>query len=823
MGSDDTGARPFSLPDASGILQHRLLVERQLAAAEERFRITLASIGDGVISTDVDGRVTFLNPVAEELTEWSLADAVGRELAEIFPIVDETTRETVGNPALQALRENDIVALEDHTLLITRSGRERPIDDSAAPIRDETGTVLGSVLVFRDVSERKRAEELQVRLAAIVESSDDAIISKTIEGIITTWNPGAERLFKYSASEAIGEPITLIIPPERIDEERAILLRLSRRERIQHYETIRVDRFGRRLDISLSVCPLVDSSGRVIGAAKVARDISEKRITIEALRRSERRHRLLAEVGQAVQVYSTGEEITGAAARLLVEHLEVERCAYVETRSSGRLVIIGAAARGVLSEERVESVATDSTSRVLAMGHNEPFVVADVEDDTRITPEELEACSDAGIKAVMWVPLHRDGGLTAAMAIYHTAPRPWSIDEIELVQIVADRCWEALERAKVSLDLRASESQLKEADRKKDEFIALLAHELRNPLAPIRNGLEVLRLADDPRVRDDALDMMGRQLTHMVRLVDDLLDVARIARNKLELRRSHIQLADVVRNAVEASQPLFTQRGHKLEIALPHRPVLLDADSTRLSQVVANLLTNSAKYTERGGRIRLTGAIDGDQVEISVHDTGSGISRDDLPNIFAMFAQVDRTDDRSSGGLGIGLALVKALVEMHDGTVTAESAGLGHGSTFKVRLQTIAEPDAPAEPAPSDTTDPALRRRVLVVDDNVDAANSMSMMLRLLGHEARTAHDGLQAIEVTREFQPDVILMDLGMPRLNGYEAARQIREFDSNVRIVALTGWGQEPQRERSRTAGCDGHLIKPIDLAALRRILQE
>jgi signal transduction histidine kinase len=362
---------------------------------------------------------------------------------------------------------------------------------------------------------------------------------------------------------------------------------------------------------------------------------------------------------------------------------------------------------------------------------------------------------------------------------------------------------------------------LREADRKKDDFIALLAHELRNPLAPIRSGLQILKLSG--RTEDPALGMMDRQLTHMVRLVDDLLDVSRIGRNKIDLRRAQVSLADVIASAVETARPALDEAGHELTVALPAEPIILDGDLTRLAQVFSNLLTNSAKYTPPGGKVRLTAVRQGGAVVVSVRDTGIGIPAASLPTIFDMFSQVDRSVERTTGGLGIGLALVKGLTEMHGGTVSAASDG--SGSTFTVTL-----PVPAARPEPPPSAQPAGERnggahRVLVVDDNRDGAESLARMLEIRGHDVWVAHDGIEAVEQARRHKPDVVLMDVGMPHLNGYEATRRIREQDwgAGMTIIALTGWGQDHDRALSREAGCDGHLVKPVSLPDLEQRLSE
>jgi PAS domain S-box-containing protein len=624
--------------------------EELLLAESERFRTTLASIGDAVVSTDAEGRITFLNRVAERLTGWRFDQARGRPLQEVFNIVNHATRAAVENPAVRALREGQIVGLANHTVLIARDGVERPIDDSAAPIRDSSGHVVGAVLVFRDVSDRMSTLEAQGRLAAIVESSQDVIISKSLDGTIQSWNREAERVFGYSAEEAIGRRIGLIIPPDREDEERGIMERLKRGERVDHFETLRLAKDGRLVDLSVAISPIRNSSGQVVGASKVARDITERKRIEESLRSAERR---------------------------------------------------------------------------------------------------------------------------------------------------------------------------------KDEFLAILAHELRNPLAPLTNGLQVIRMAgSEPAVVARARAMMERQLAHLVRLVDDLLDVSRISRNRMELRRSRVLLVDVVNSAIETARPLIEAAGHTLTVSLPQEAIHIDGDLTRLSQVFSNLLANSAKYTNPGGRITLEAAHLTNQVAVSVRDTGIGLAAEHLDAVFSMFSQVDPRPERSRGGLGIGLALVDGLVKMHGGTVRAASPGPGRGSTFTVTLPVI-EPSVSANVAePSGESAFARgKRRLLVVDDNLDSAKSMAMMLELLGNEVRTAHDGLQAVEAVERHRPDVVLMDVGMPLLDGYEATRRIRAQASGqeVIVIALTGWGQAQDKSRAHEAGCDGHLTKPVSLPELEQLLEE
>jgi PAS domain S-box-containing protein len=1028
--------RSVALQNAKSILLARESVEDALRKQSELMRITLASIGDAVISTDAEGRVTFLNGVAESLTGWTKAEAMGRPLPDVFRIINEDTGQPAENPALRALREGTIVGLANHTILIASDGTGRPIDDSAAPMRDEDGTTLGAVLVFRDVTERRRAEEVRARLAAIVESSEDAIVSKTLDGVIQSWNAGAERLFGYTGKEAVGRSITLIIPPERHDEERTILDRLCRGERVDHFETVRVAKDGRRIDISLTVSPLRDDEGRVIGASKVARDITGRKRAEEERRRlqmeveaersrlvevfhrapsflailrgpdhifelaNDRYYQLIGDrdiIGKPARealpeiegqgffeplggVYRSGEAFASAEMRVMVQRepgrpleeryvefvyqplrdpdgsvsgilaqgidltgrkraeaavrqrderlrLFLENAtdyAVIITDAEGRILewkggaeqitgwredeVLGATAEVIFTpEDRAAGAPEEEKRKALEDGRAEDKRWHLKKDGSRFFGDGVMTClrGPAGElqgfgkvlrdvtgrkraeEALAWdalllanvrdsvVVTDLDGVVTywnegATRLFGWTAEemlgRPYAdrfpgpvrsriVEEIrsraggtdwsgeyEDYRKDGSRIWIDARVSRVSnaagetigilglahdiTDRKRAEEDLREANRRKDEFIALLAHELRNPLAPIRNGLQVMRLAgDDADAVGQARAMMDRQLGHMVRLIDDLLDLSRISQNKMELRRARVLLADIVGDAVETARPVIEAAGHELTVSLPASPLFLDADLTRLAQVLSNLLTNSAKYTERGGQIRLAAERRGDEVVVSVRDTGIGIPADALPRVFDMFSQVDRTIERSSGGLGIGLALVKSLVEMHGGTVTAESDGPGKGSTFTVRLPapgTIPEP-GPSAPPEDDRPAARPRRRILVVDDNRDSARTMARVLALLGNEVHTAHDGLEAVKAAEVFRPEVILMDVGMPHMNGYEAARRIREqpWGRSAVIIALTGWGQEGDRIQSRQAGCDGHLVKPVNLPDLEKLL--
>ncbi|HWG30346.1 MAG TPA: ATP-binding protein [Steroidobacteraceae bacterium] len=447
-----------------------------------------------------------------------------------------------------------------------------------------------------------------------------------------------------------------------------------------------------------------------------------------------------------------------------------------------------------------------------------------------------------GVGAVVSAPLLQGGALLALLSVVEARPRDWSESEVTLVQRVADIVWPAFEKARAD---RAVEEALREVNQRKDEFLAMLGHELRNPLAPITSAAQILRIhaASHPEI-EWARAVIDRQTRHLARLVDDLLDVSRIVRGQIVLHREELDLAEIVTHGVETSRPLIRARNHRLHVQLPRAQVRLPGDLTRLAQVLANLLNNAAKYTDEGGEIWLDACREGNQAVLRVRDTGAGIPATLLPRVFELFAQAERTLDRSQGGLGIGLTLVKLLVEMHGGSVEARSdGGPGEGAEFIVRLPSSEdaaaasfEPFAP-EPTPASQSParataarpPPARRppgalRILIVDDNVDAADSTAMLLGLDGYETHSVHSARAALEVASSISPDVVLLDIGLPEMDGYEVARRLRSLPQGApsMIVALTGYGQPADRERASLAGFDEFLVKPVKTSVLNGLLR-
>jgi PAS domain S-box-containing protein len=887
----------------------------------ELLRVTLRSIGDAVITTDVEGRVTHMNAVAESLTGWMQRDAVGQPLDTVFRIVNEDTRQPVDNPGMKALRQGVVMGLANHTVLIRKSGSECPIDDSAAPISDEHGNVSGCVLIFRDVTALRRTEQDKARqlltarlLASIIESSNDAIISKSLDGVIQSWNAAAERLFGYSAQQAVGRHISLVIPSDRIAEEDHIVASLKAGERIEHFETERLRSDGGRILVSLTISPIRDDAGNVIGASKIVRDVTRQRHA------EQRERQLLAEAAAANAKFHAFFEQGALFAGIMdvngtileANRLSWEACGYTREQIVGKpfwegpwwapsahlaeriKAASGQAAAGQIfraelpyfvadGSERMADVTIqpirDDTGRVLflaptgvditdrtqAQADREKFVTL-VENSTdfigmcdldgvpffvnragleMVGLDDIEQARQTPVQSFFFPEdqpriMHEffpsvlergHGEVEVRFRHFKTGEARWMAYKVLTLPDASGRpiafatvSQDVTERKRLEENLRSLAADLSEADRRKNEFLAMLAHELRNPLAPISNAARALRLGGrDGDALRAASEMLERQIGQMARLVDDLLDMSRITRGKIELRKERIELAPIVHQAVEAVRAQYRSMNHELTVTLPPQALHLDADPARLAQVVSNLLNNACKFTEKNGHVWLSVHEESGQAVIRVRDTGIGIAPEHLPHLFDMFAQVDTSLERSRDGLGIGLTLVKTLVEMHGGIVEARSDGLGRGSEFAVRLPILAEtPEALPSPTVKEPIS-AARRRILIVDDSEDGAESLAILLQFGGHETHKAHDGAEAIKAVERLRPDAVLLDIGLPILNGYEVCRRIRKepWGKDLVLIALTGWGQEEDRQRSREAGFDAHLVKPVDHGVLLEYL--
>ena len=568
-----------------------------------------------------------------------------------------------------------------------------------------------------------------------------------------------------------------------------------------------------------------DDSGKVVRWFGTSTDIHEQK-------RSEQSARYLAEASAAlarvVDYESTLQKVANLAVPFFADWSAVD---VAENGSLRRLAVAHQDSERIqLAQELFSLYPPDPQAKggigaVLRTGN--PEIVGEITDELLVqgTKDEhhLRLIRSLGLKSYICVPLVVAGNTFGAITFATSeSGRRYTEADLELAMDLAHRAAVAIENTQLYQALR-------EADRRKDEFLATLAHELRNPLAPIRNSLQILKM---PRVDADMVErsrsMMERQVHHLVRLVDDLLDVSRVMRGKIELRRERVELATIVARAVETVQPLVDSQAHELSVRLPRESLPIDADPVRLAQVVGNLLTNAAKYTEPNGRIWLTAERDGRMAVLRVRDNGIGITPEMIPRIFELFVQVDHDAMRSQGGLGIGLTLVKNLVEMHNGTVEARSEGPGKGTEFLVRLPISAQgldqdrgqeegQQAHQRPSPSGY-------RLLVVDDNQDAADSLADLLRLEGHEVRVAYSGVAALEVTKAYAPDAVFLDIGMPGMDGYEVARRMRQPGrEKVVLAALTGWGQQVDRRRTAEAGFDHHLVKPPEPKEVDNVLAQ
>jgi PAS domain S-box-containing protein len=919
-------------------------VEEAARKTQERYRQLVESLPAAVYTCDVHGRIELFNDAAVKL--W------GRK-----PILDQDR--WCGSQAMFRADGNTL-SHDDCAMAVTvRTGQpmvgeevivERPdgsrINVTSHPqlIFDDAGRPVGAINMLVDVTEQRRAEADRALMAAIVSSSDDAIISKTLDGIITSWNAGAERLFGYTPHEAIGQPILMLIPKERHDEELEIIERIRSGFSIEHFETERVAKNGKRLQLSITVSPVRDSQSRIIGASKVARDISERLLAAEVMRDSEERFRTLAS-NAPVGIFQTDlagntlfvnkawcdlsglqpSDASGDGWINAVHPLDRERVindwqsawsqgmpSHTEFRfrrpdgsiawlqgsaeplcdPQGKMLGYIGTVADITSRKLAEQALSDNEQRLAAelagmnslynltaqllatedlqsalqevltsaialqradMGcvhlydaASDTFKVATqlgfepnaletlstfdphsasgralltesriVIEDVKLDPDYqhlLPFAKEAGYRAIQSTPLKSRGDVMLGILSTHfREPRQLESRELRMLDLYARQAADFIEQMQLIQSMR-------EADHRKDEFLAMLAHELRNPLAPIRSGLDCLALENGEA--NESVTIMRDQVEHLVRLVDDLLDVSRIARGKVELRKEIVEVAPLVERAVEATAWSFKAKEQSLDISLPQEMICVDADPVRLVQVLGNLLNNASKYTPEGGHIELAVVSDGKEVILRVKDNGIGIERDLLPRVFDLFTQSSRALDRAQGGLGIGLTLVRSLVELHGGEIQAISEGIGKGSEFII---TLPKSQLTPKPKTHSKLESSQSRRIVVVDDNYGAARLVSVLLKKLGdHEVEMAHDGPSALEKVKLLQPDIILLDIGLPGMDGYEVARQIRAADINQPLlVALTGYGRPEDQDESKAAGFDDHIVKPLAVDMLQRIL--
>jgi PAS domain S-box-containing protein len=751
--------------------------EDQLAHSEAELRTTLRSIGDAVIATDTNGRVVLMNSVAELLTGWTETEALGRDAVEMFRIVNENTREPVESPITRVLREHAVVGLANHTVLLSRSGAETPIADSGAPIRNEQGEIRGAVLVFRDISEKRRAEREVQRLAAIVASSEDAIVAESLDGKITAWNAAAERLFGYTAADVMGKSVALLEPPGSEETTMSRLVRIRKGERVQQFDTTRLHRDGRRVTVSVTVSPIRDAEGTVIGASKIIRDITERKDSEMALRASEERFRTLSDaVDSFVWVSDERGGVTYWNRR------------WYESTGASPEESAGAGWTAFVHPDDLESALAKWQA---AVGGGEPF------------RSELRYRERGG--RYRW-------RVARAQRVESRSGRIWigtatDIDDLK-------RTAEALETAKESAE---------EAARAKDRFLAVLSHELRTPLTPALATAQVLeRRRDLPPGVAEAISLIRRNVELEALLVDDLLDLTKIARGMIELRREPVDLHEIARRVVEICRSDLLARKQILALELGAAEHHAYADPARLQQVFWNLLKNSIKFTPVGGSIAVRSENpSAGRIRISVKDTGVGIPAGILPRIFEPFERGPKTVSPRAGGLGLGLSISRTLVELHGGTVRAESEGEGRGSTFFVELTAYLEKSvAPAALRRARARRPR-RLSILLVEDHADTASALAHFLSEEGHVVTVADSMDAAVEAHRASARDVLITDLGLPDGSGHDLLARLRAIRPIDGIV-LSGYGMDADIARSRDAGFSEHLTKPVNIGRLLQALE-
>lgn len=763
-----------------------------LQGQHEWLQVILSSIADGVIVTDANGLVTFLNPVAQSLTGWRQQDAIGFPLDSVFKVVNEDTRQPVENPATRALREGVVIGLANHTMLTSKDNTVHPIDDSAAPVRSDNGQVIGVVLVFRDISERRRQQRAVHDALAYAEN----IIATLREPFLVVLN---KDLRVVTANRSFHEAF-----------------QVSREQTENRYL---YDLGNRQWDIPILRTLLEDilpNNGDLHGF-EVEHDFPTIGHKIMLLNARRVRRPTLTD-GNPELILLAIEDITErrqAEAKLRDSEVRFRRL--FETARDGILLLNAHTGEITDVNPYMTEILGCSSSDLLG---KELWQIG-LFQDKQASQAAFRQLQEHGYIRYDDLPLKTKDGKQLEVEFVSNA---YQVDSKPVIQCnirnISER--RQLERAKAQADALA------DLNRRKDEFLATLAHELRNPLAPISNALQLWPAVEDKREEMDELRaIMERQVEQLVRLIDDLMDVSRIAGGKIQLRQQETDIWTLVSAALEAIQPLIDAGGHRLTVKAPAEPVIVRADVARMTQVFTNILHNAVKYTGRNGVIWIAVTTSEDKVTVSIRDNGPGIPEDMLTEIFEMFRQVDSTLDRSHGGLGIGLTLVKQIVELHGGTVEARSEGLGRGSEFIVALPTLNRAPGVGQERNARHLLKQIagtpRHRILVVDDAESAAKTLAMMFRSLGQEVAVLSDGAAAVAYIEKHPVDIVFLDIAMPGMNGYEVARRMRQRSKEHQpaLVALTGYGQEADRRRAFEAGFNHHITKPVSMEALRDLL--
>ena len=781
------------------------------------------SSDDAIVSKDLNGTILSWNAAAERMFGYTPAEAIGRSIRMIIPADRQSEEDFV----LGEIRLGRAVRHYE-TIRQRKDGSLLPISLTVSPIYDDQGTLIGASKIARDMSERREADLTARRLAAVVESSDDAIIAKDLNSTITSWNKSAERMFGYTAAEAIGQSIRMLIPPELQSEEDTVLARIRAGGVVDHYETRRRRKDGTDLQISLTVSPIVDASGVVVGASKIARDITEQSRLRAAAEEQVFVTQKLSEVGALVTASLDRGTIVQKVTDMATELTQAEFGAFfynVLDPQSGEAYMLSTLS-GVSKQAFANFPQPRATAVFAPTFHGEGVVrLDDVTHDPRYGKSAPSYGMPSGhlpVRSYLAVPVKaRSGEVLGGLFFGHSKAGIFTIQHEQLASGIAVWASVALENARLYQEAR-------EADRLKDEFLAVLSHELRTPLNAIVGYARLLRggiLTDEKASR--GLETLERNAQSLTQIVEDVLDISRIVSGKIRLDVQPVELPIVIHNAVTTVQPAADAKGVRMQTIVDPRVGPVSGDPDRLQQVVWNLLSNAVKFTPKKGRVQIRVERVNSHVEIGVSDTGIGIRADFLPYVFERFRQADAGTTRKTGGLGLGLSIVRHIVEMHGGTVHVASEGEGHGSTFRVRLPLMivhASGVRETREHPQTEKKTPLRGlaslkgvRVLAIDDEEDALGLLRVVLETAGADVSTLASPAEALEHVATLKPDVLIVDLGMPEMDGFEFIARIRgSANTDIRDIpaaALTAFARSEDRTRALQSGFEMHLAKPVD----------
>lgn len=799
----------------------------RLQEARDRLYSVVDYVVDGILTFDDRGLIETINPAAEKLFGYPPEELIGQN---VKVLVSEPHRGQIDTYLATALEPDGDRFREIGREVIGRRHDGTTFFMDLAVSRFRLASRQYFTGIIRDISERKKLEleqqEANERLRSVVDHVVDGIITFDEDGRIASFNRSAESIFRYSSAEVIGQNASWLIADAFHDDPKFDSLH-TLRHGTGTIVGVGREVVGQRKDGSLFPLELSVSEFQLQGQrffTGIIRDITDRKRADERIQFLANATALLTSVVESSSLLSRVAKVPvplfadwcvvdicdpdGHVTKSAVAHLDPEKKTILRRlkRRQPAAAGPGALVSDVLQRGKPRLI-TDAAS---PFEYIEPRTGDDRELLLSLDPQSL-------ICAPLMVRHTPFGAITFA---FSGGFRRYLDADLTVAE-------DFVHRASIALENTRLYEEARDADRRKDEFLAMLAHELRNPLAPVRNALEIVRTEGiDAEVATKAFEAIDRQVNHMVRLVDDLLDLSRLMRGKIQLRPERLLLRDVIERGIETAGPLIDSHGHELVVSVPKTPVYVFADPVRLDQVISNLLNNAAKYTERGGVIRLCVKTRDQYAVIKVRDTGIGIDPKLLPQLFDLFRQAESTVDRSQGGLGIGLTLVRSLVEMHGGKVEARSDGLGTGAEFVVRLPVFKHETTDSKSGkPAVETIVTRKLQILVVDDNVDAAEMLATLLQLDGHTIWVAHDGMAALAAADQHRPDLILLDIGLPKLNGYEVAKRLRSHEASrlVTIIAMTGFGQERDHRQALDAGCDAHLTKPVAPQKLRSCLRD